>query len=521
MKKQGRIIALITVALLLAAHYAYTEDFGFFRTIPAETPDRGILRMSNTSFYSDIIPNRVLVRNYGVKDTHIFSSISEFEIGITNSLALNGSIPFYADLFSQGSKSGKKSGAGDVVLGFRLSRKYESGFSGMSIGSRVRIPEQLGYGPEPLGVRTFSYGEFAYGIEAAAGFRFKIMEWNLSLSMLQYPNAAKQDSAFTTDEFYDTGFGYMGIGKIYETGLSEGIFQDQMHFSIGTSIPLKSWFSGLLECNTVWFLKTPKRENIVTLAPGIRVGKADGFSISVAMDYALSGPVPDKTFMFRIRIPTLSPRELKKILIKERKGDEIRSLNSLVALQNFSKSDITYLYEKDLQRSLQDNLDSAGFMELVPEKRIEQVFKQRELVPLQEKTQQLGVRLGANYLIETNIITFDIDRSPSFTVPFLLSFPKTTYSLSASSSVINLITGETHEMGVISANVTKPRGIEFFPTGPSSDIIYLSVPETRIAEKELINQWVHEFNTVIGKKIGIFGWIPKQTEIKGEKETEG
>ncbi len=176
MMKQVRIAILIILAQFLAAHFACAEDLGLFRTVPAETPDRGILRMSNTSFYSDIMPNRVLGSKYGVKDTRIFSSISEFEVGVTNSLALNGSIPYYSDLFSQGSKSGKKSGAGDIVLGLRLSRKYENSFRGISLGSRFRIPEQLGYGPEPLGFRTFSYGEFAYSIEAAAGFKIRIME---------------------------------------------------------------------------------------------------------------------------------------------------------------------------------------------------------------------------------------------------------------------------------------------------------------------------------------------------------
>ncbi len=521
MMKQIKIAILIIPAMFLAAHFAWAEDLGFFRIVPAETPDRGILRMSNTSFYSDIMPNMVLGSKYGVKDTRIFSSISEFEVGVTNSLALNGSIPYYSDLFSQGTKSGKKSGAGDIVLGLRLSRKYENSFRGISLGSRFRIPEQLGYGPEPLGFRTFSYGEFAYSIEAAAGFNIRIMEWNLSVAMIQFPKAAKQDSAFTSDEFYDTGFGYMGIGNTDETGLSEGLFQNQMLLSIGTSIPLKSWFAGIIEFNSTLFLKTPDRENIMTIAPGIRLGKSDSFNMSVAMDYALSGPVPDRTFMLRFRIPTLSPRGLKKILRKERIGEEIRSRNSIIALEDFSKSDITYLYEKDLKRSLQDNIDNTGFMEIVPEKRVERVLKQRKLVPLPEQPRQLGVRLGAKYLIETNILEFNVDRSPSFNIPFLIRFPRTTYSLSASSSVTNLITGETHEMGIISANVTKPRGIDFFQAGASSDLSYLSVPEHRIAEKELIERWVNEFNTVIAKKISIFGWTPKKTEIEGEVETGG
>ena len=174
-----------------------------------------------------------------------------------------------------------------------------------------------------------------------------------------------------------------------------------------------------------------------------------------------------------------------------------------------------------MKRSLQNNLDDAGFMEIVPENKVERVFKQRELVPLPEKPQQLGVRLGANYLINTNILEFNVNRSPSFAIPYLIRFPQTTFSLSASSSVTNMVTGETHPLGVISADVTKARGVDFFSTGPSSDIIYISEPERRVLEKKLIDDWVDEFNKVMSKKIRIFGWEPKRTEMEGVEETEG
>jgi len=522
MTKLKRIIAIIALAMLLPAIYSDAEDLGFFRTIPVETPGRGILRMSNISFYSDIVANDVLIQRYGIKDPRIFSSITEFELGITNSLAFNGSLPYYADFFSQGSKSGKKTGAGDVVLGLRLSHRIEDTMvRGFSFGSRIRIPEQLGYGPEPLGFRTFSYGEFAYSMEASTGFRFKIMDCNLSVSMIQFSGAAKTDSVFTTDAFYETGSGYLGIGKPGASGLAEGIFQNQLNVSLGVIIPIKSWFSGILELNSTSFIENPKRENIVTLAPGFRIGKADGFNLSAGLDYALNGSIPDKTFMFRFRIPTLSARGIKELLMKERIGKEVRSRSALVAVKDFSKRDITYLYEKDLKNTLQNELGARGLMNVVPREKVELAFQQKELVPLTEKPQQLGVRLGANYLINAEIIEFNVNRSSSFTIPLLISFPQTSFSLSVRASVTDLATGKVHQLGVIPASVIKPRGVNFFPFSVSSDIIYISEPERRIAERELINRWVEAFNNVIMDNIEIFGWEPKQTETKGDEKTEG
>ncbi|GAF94704.1 unnamed protein product, partial [marine sediment metagenome] len=304
-------------------------------------------------------------QKYGVKDTRIFSSVTEFELGINNYLSFNGSLPYYADLFKQGNKSGNKTGAGDIVLGVRLSKRIdETMFRGFSIGSRIRYPEQLGYGPEPLGLRTFSYGEFAYSIEAATGLRFRFMDWNASVSMLQFLKAAKVDSAFTTDSFYDTGFGYMGIGQPDAIGLSRGISQNQFNVALGASVPIKSWFAGLMELNATSFTEKPKRDTIVTLSPALRFGSTENFNMTFGMSFALNGAIPDRTFMFRLRVPTLSARGIKELLIKRSIGERVRSRNSLVAVQDFTKRDIKFLYEKDLKNTLHDNLQSKGLMDV-------------------------------------------------------------------------------------------------------------------------------------------------------------
>ena len=106
-------------------------------------------------------------------------------------------------------------------------------------------------------------------------------------------------------------------------------------------------------------------------------------------------------------------------------------------------------------------------------------------------------------------------------MPYLISFPQTNFTLSAQTSITDLTTGEAQSLGVITANVVKPRGINYFPTGASSDLEYISEPERRTAERELIDRWVEEFNIVVIEKIGIFGWEPKKSVITGDEETEG
>ncbi|MFC1541785.1 hypothetical protein ACFL50_04970 [Candidatus Latescibacterota bacterium] len=513
---------MVFVSIAAGIDDSTANDLGFFRTISVETPERGILRMSNTSYISDINTNSVLSQRYGVKDSRIFSSVTEFELGITNYLNFNGSLPFYADMFKQGSRSGKKTGAGDIVLGFRLAKKFDNmKFRGIGFGGKVRIPEQLGYGPEPLGLRTFSYGEMAYSVEASTGFRTKLADYNVSVSMIQFPNAAKGDSAFTADSFYNTGFGYMGIGRPDNMGLAEGLFQNQLHVSFGTSFNINSWIAGNVEINSTMFIEKPKRENIVTVAPGFRIGSTSGFNLSAGMDYALKGQVPNRTFMFRFRIPTLSARDIKQLLTRKSTGMEIRSKNSLVAINDFNRRDYTFLYYEELKKTLNSNMTDKGIMLVIPDDKVRQAFVQESLATVPDNPQQLGVRLGANYLINAEITDYTVTRSSSFKIPMLISFPETIFSLTVNASVTDLVTGERHSFGTISSSISQSRGVNFFPFSASSDIEFLSVVEHRDCENELINRWIEEFNGALMEKIEIFGWEPKRTEIKETGDISG
>jgi|GEM_PF-6076096 hypothetical protein len=518
------IIIAVTVfsAITSCVTNAPADDPGFFRTIPVETPDRGIIRMSNTTHISNFPANSVLASGFGLKDSRIFGSVTEFELGVTNYLNFNGSLPYYADMFKQGSKSGKKTGAGDVVLGFRLAKKIDNPkFKGLSFGGRVRIPEQLGYGPEPLGLRTFSYGEMAYSVEASTGFRIKLADCNLSVAMIRFPNSAAGDSAFATDAFYNTGFGYMGVGRPNASGLAEGLFQDQLHVSLGTSVAVNPWIAGIVEFNSTTFMKEPKRENIMSIAPGFRLGNAEGFNLSAGMDYALRGPIPDKTFMFRFRIPTLSARGIKRMLIRRSTGPQIRSKNSLVAVNDFTQRDLTFLYTDNLKKTLYRDMSEKGVMSMVPEDKVTRAFLQESLATVPDKPQDMGVRLGANYLINAEISEYKVLRTSSFKIPLLVSFPETNFSLSVNASVTDLATGETHSLGTISSSISKSRGVNFFPFSASSDLEFISVLERRDCENELINRWIDEFNDVLTDQIEIFGWEPKQAELKETGEIRG
>ncbi len=549
MRKPAMTLLIMVLSFFCALGSSGAEDLGLFRTIPPSTPERGIVRMSNTSFLSDFAANRVLIEKYGIKSPGIFSSVTEFDVGITNHLAVSGSLPYYIDMFKQGARSGEKTGAGDVVMGLHLSRKFKnSTFRGFALGTRIRIPEQLGYGPEPLGLRTFSYGNIAYSVEASAGFRFKVVDWNLSAALIQYPKAADTDSVRATDLFYDTGLGYMGIGSPDDSGLAKGIFPDQVHVSFGSNIPFNKWLAGILEVNSTFFTEkakrvpggaqkassstagkiaaagggnTVQRENIVSLGAGIRIGKKESVNMSIGMDFALKGPIPDRTFLLKVQIPVLSPRGITGLLKKKITGNEVRARSTRIAVSDVTRNDLTFLYEKELKQTLLRELFSTGLIDVVPDERIERVFQRESLVPITETPENLGVRLGASFLIDADITRYKIDRSPSFSVPYLISLAQTTFSLDARASVRNLVTGETHHLGVISSNVIKPRGINFFPIGASSDLTYLSEPERRQTEKELIDSWVKEFNRVIFKQIKLFGWEPKRSELKGEVETEG
>lgn len=352
--------------------------------------------------------------------------------------------------------------------------------------------------------------------------RIKFIEGYLSAAMRKYPRAEKSKAVFSSDVFYKSGFGYLGIGQSDEHGRSAVIFQDQVQISFGTVVPVKRWLSGIVEYHSTFFMEKPKRDTIVHVAPGFRLGRPDGMHLSAGVDFAVSGPVPDNTFMIRLNIPSLSPRAMKE-RIKEKliPVTAPRSQNSLVAVSDFSKSDIRYLYESEMKAAFHKKFNAMNIMEVVPDSKVTKAFQQKELVPLKDTPERFGVRLGANCLINTDISEYSITRKSSFAIPLLIGFPKSVFSLSAHTSVTDLVTGETRDLGVIYASVIRSRGVNYFPTGASSDIAYLSGPERRLMEKRLIENWVNNFNDVILQNLETFGWEPKSTKIRGEEEISG
>ncbi|MCE5251841.1 hypothetical protein LLG96_16660 [bacterium] len=526
MGKSRNIFMCCVLMAALNAFAAMAEPDDLFRTLPAESPAKGILRISNATYYSSITANSVLKQRYGVTESHISSIITTVEFGITNNIAVSGSFPYYADLFTQDTRKGQKTGGGDISAGVRFAYKPTLAIMrGLSFGSRFVIPEKMVYGHEPLGFRQFSTGEFAYTIDASCGMGFKRVNGYFSMAMQMYPNATMQDTSYPTDVFYDTGFGYRGIGMPDDAGYSATIFQNQFHTSFGAVIPINPWLSGLAEYNSTGFISRPQREDIDRIVTGFRIGKPDRINAAIAMDFRVTGQIPVRTVLFKVNIPSVSPRGIKRAIKGIEKpsniGEKTRAKNSFVAVKEFSRSDITYLYETELRKTFQKNLESLSVVEVVPGEKVDRALQQKALVPLEESPTDLGVRLGANYIINADVSEYSVTRKTGFTIPLVVGFPQTDFTLKARASVIDLVTGETHDLGMISATVFKKRGLRMFPLGKSSDIIYLSEPERRSMEKQLIDEWVNNFNKCIIDHIDLFDWDPKRTIVRGDEDIKG
>jgi len=519
-----RNTALVVLLTIAFPGGACALDSGLFRTVPVDTPDKGTVWVSNTSFYSPIAANTVLKNYYGVTESHVISSLTHVSLGVTDRIALTGTVPYFADMFKQGDLRGEKTGAGDVSLGLRMSFRPNKLFlDRFSFGANASIPERMGYGSEPLGFRTFSTGEFSYSAEMAFGFDFRLFEGYLSTVYHQFPNAPTDIAANTSDMFYESALGYLGIGMPDTGGLTEVIYQDHLIVTTGFAVPLKTWFSGIVEAGTASFTRGPTRDTIIRLAPGFRLGRPERIHLNAGVDFRLEGEIPVRTYMLQVTVPFLRPARLIKPPVDERKVPKnlVRSRNSLVAVRNFTSSDYTFLYEDELKHSFRKRLSSLGIMDLVREDRTDKSFARMKLLPGEDPPERIGVRLGANYLITTNIAEYAIERGSSFNVPFLFSKPNTTFSLSARASVTDLVSGRIRDLGIISASVKRSRGFNLFPQGESSDLVHLSEPERRIHEKELIDQWVERFNEIILDNLDVFGWEPKRTEMRGDEEVKG
>lgn len=522
--RQGAHVITITVLLSLAAD-AYAGDTGLFRAIPVSIPSKGVLSVTNGTFYSKTNVNNVLIDQYGVESPRILSTVTDFELGVTRSFALTASLPYYADLFSQQGRSGHKAGGGDVSAGFRFSfEKEESAWDRVSLGARVMIPEKFGYGGEPLGFRTFSTGEFGYGIESSARMMSRRAVIHLSGSMYMFPATPKIAAADKNDVFYDTGFGYRGIGKADNTGFAPTVFQNQASVVVNGIVPITRRTAGVLEFGSTFLFGNPNRDDIMRLTPGFHFGSPDGMNLSAGVDLRLRGGIPNKTYLLRVTIPSLSPKDIGRgfgIVKRPPSEREIRAKNVRVAVNRFSKTDFTYLYERDLRESFERELGTMSILAVTSNRISDRAFEKEALVPIKDTSHELGVRLGSSFLINADIYSYRTARTSGFSVPFIISFPQTDYTLSARARVTDLETGKVHELGTITAKVSRKRGTILFPTGPSSDIVQLSVPETRQLEKDLAARWVEMFNARIMERLDLFDWDPKTTPVRGAQDTGG
>jgi hypothetical protein len=508
--------ALLFLFLFPALSHAF--DAGLFRTLPADTPRLGVLRAVNSSFYSRLKPNAALVRDYSVEHARVLTSVTDLELGLPGRLALTVSLPYSADLFTQHDRHGYKGGAGDISAGFRFSKVGSEGTGDrFGFGARVLIPEKIGYGREPLGFRTFSTGESGYALESSALLRGRFADWHLTAALYRFPGAPDLPGSDPDEMVYDTGFGYRAIGKGDATGFAPTLFLDQLQISAGSAIPLRPGIMGILELHAASFLESPKRETILRLTPGIRLGSPESVNAALGLDFGLSGPVPRTSFVFKLAIPSFSPREIGRGLgLSGRPTVEqrVRSKNALVAVKDFSGSGKTLFDDRGLRDAFQNALGALEVVNVVPNERVDHALRQEALVPVKDSPRNLGVRIGANYLIAAEILSYRSARTARFTIPFLVRFPMTSFTLAARAKVTDLASGETHDLGIISATLMKERGVLFFPTGPSSDLRYFSEPETRALERELANRWVDALNTRIFERLDLFQWEPKRTDSR-------
>jgi len=520
------LIVFCALALSVSGVSRANVETGLFRTIPVGTPKKGTLWLSNGSSSAKIPTNAYLRDTYGVSNSQVVNSMSYGIVGITDWLGLSLRFPFYADMFKQGKRSGEKTGPGDVAAGFRvtwLPDRYF--FRGLSFGLNATIPETFGYGREPLGFRTFSNGEFAYNAEVSIAFEPMFVKPYLSASYVRFHNAGNS-SVLPTDAFYESSYGYLGIGETANNGYAATIFQDHVTLTGGVEIPIQRYLSGLIETNAAFFTEKPARDNIIRIAPGIRIGRQNSFSLSMGIDIRISGSIPDRSYLMKVTIPFIRPARLIRrpvaVADEEPQPKElVRSRNSLVAVNDFYKSDQKFLYEREMKEAFRSELSSMGIMDLISDKKVKNAYQRANIVPLKDSPERFGIRLGANYVINTDINEYTITREKGFSIPFIIGFPNTAFVLKARAVVTDLVKGETRDLGEITATLRQQRGMLLFPKGESSDLNYMSEPERSRMEKQLVNLWVEQFNELIYNNLDVFSWEPKRTEIKGDEETSG
>ena len=516
--KRAKTILFAYMFLCLGTAYAET---GLFRTKSAYIPPRGLARFTGFGYLTSFEPNSVL-KSYGVTNTQIATTGLEFTSSLNDYIALVGEIPFYHDMFKQKGNKGQKTGPGDMTLGMQISLPFKKfyinqlGIRGVGI-----IPAKIGKTPEPFGFRNFASGRAGMGLDALIDLDIYGLKAYLNGGYRNFGDKRAIPAEISTEIFYDSMYGLLGVGASDNSGKSATIFQDQLRFGIGLSVTITPKMGMLLEIDQTTFVRGPKREPVMRIVPGFRIGRTDGFSLMLGMDSRISGHIPSHTLAMRLDMPNISPRSLKRflqILTRKRIPNDrfILSRNWKVAVMEFNNESSRFQRADELYDAFTKKLQSTGHFRVINTGKIKELVSKKRMSRATNETRlpgNMAREMGADYLITGTVIEYKVTREQGFGIPYLLRFPKTTKKIDVLTGVIDLATGEVKNTGIVTAKLSTRRGFRLFPINASGDIEYLSMPQNIKLEKELIDTWAKDCVKNLFDNLDWFMW-----PVKGERK---
>jgi len=152
-----------------------------------------------------------------------------------------------------------------------------------------------------------------------------------------------------------------------------------------------------------------------------------------------------------------------------------------------------------LTGSFREVFDYNQYFQLAPQDEVIRVLENYGIKPGEklklEMLQKIGKQLDADYVVYGELLNFEERKSTRFFIPYLISFPTTSLSVTVAINLINVADGSLAYVSNISTSKSKSRGISFFPSSKEDRTKTLDAIEKENLNKELVSKWI---NKVLG-----------------------
>ena len=189
-----------------------------------------------------------------------------------------------------------------------------------------------------------------------------------------------------------------------------------------------------------------------------------------------------------------------EVLIEELNFNGVAEQTTLAYLSQLSKMAILEFNTRNLgsfgdplYNAFRSVFDNNVYFVLTPKSEIRAIMssegiRRNQKVVIRDMV-KFGKRLGADYVVYGEVLSYNLTRGRGIHIPYLIGFPKTVAEIEVAIQLVNVSDGTLKYVDTISASASKGMGVMFFSGKRENKLAQLSGIELMELQKKLMLDW--------------------------------